>query len=132
MASYRGSGGEFPPVPSAHWPTRQHRAESPEDVATEMIVSDVRDIVRAGITDVVEAALGSMRRADRDAARWRVRFRSVAKINALGLSHRQQVAKIIERRIRIVEAIERDGRMRRAMVDLLRDLADDVEREWEL
>lgn len=60
------------------------------------------------------------------------RARVQGKVNVLDPLRKVRVRRIIERRIAIVEAVEKDdGRMRRAQLDLLRDLADDIEREWD-
>lgn len=67
-----------------------------------------------------------------EAARWRALFSRVSKRNVLEPLLKDRMKKIIERRISIVEAVEKnDGRMMRAQVDLLRDLLDDVDREWD-
>lgn len=59
------------------------------------------------------------------------RARVQGKVNVLNPLLKAHVKRIIDRRVSVVEAVEKDDRMRRAMVDLLRDLHDDIEREWE-
>lgn len=93
--------------------------------------AEVGKVIDSELRTVLKLAERRVELADENARAWRGRFNQVAKANVLG--HKDRALALIERRIAIVEAVEKnDGRMRRAQVDLLRDLADDIEREWDL
>lgn len=114
------------PMQATRERTAAHVARISESIGAEMGRK-----LRGEVTMLLALADRMAERSELEMRVWRARYSRVSKVNAHGPAQRARAKMIIARRISIVEVVEKDGRMRRAMVDLLRDVADDIDREWD-
>lgn len=103
-----------------------------EALRTARVIAEMgREALEEGALAYLILAERRVERAVATSVEWRAQFSRVAKANVLDPQRKERVKAIIARRRGIVERVEADPRMARAMVDLLRDVEAEIEEEWE-